>query len=246
MMNFAKKTGIAALLLLCTAMFLSAWERSFDIPGKGTLEREVEVERVDEYDKNGRLVTSYYAGNIEEYYKYDRKGRLILFSNSNEYEKNYEYDKKGNLIHTKDVEGYEEWFSYDEKGNLLVEKNINNLEKHYFYDEAGNLSKYELHDLEGDAIIEREWYYYDENNRKIHMEPSTGCAIDYTYNADGKLIGERYSDGTRIEYVYSDEGLLLYSITITSDDEYENFYVYEFWGNGKIKQITICGCLSFG
>ena len=64
MMNFTKKTGIAVLLLLCTAMFLSAWERSFDIPGKGTLEREVEVERVDEYDKNGRLVTSYYAGNI--------------------------------------------------------------------------------------------------------------------------------------------------------------------------------------
>ncbi len=246
MINFQKKTAAFAFLWICAALFISAYEMSFDIPGKGTITRDVELQRLEEYDKNGRLINAESARGPSETYKYDKKGRLILLESTYDYEISYEYDKKGNLIHTKDSEGYEHWYSYDEKGRLLVEKSSNLLENHYFYDENGNLAKYEVHDLEGDAIIEIQWYYYDEQNRKIHMEPHTGSAVDYTYDADGNLIGERYSDGTTIEYAYSKDGRLLYRIETTSEAEYEDFYEYEYWSNGKVKSITQYYCTIFG
>ncbi|MBP5330217.1 MAG: RHS repeat protein [Spirochaetaceae bacterium] len=235
MITFSKKHTLFIVLFICSALFLSAAEKSFNIPGKGTIKRDVSLQTVENYDKNGCLTSSESAMGPVETYTYDKKGKLILFANENGFEQNYEYDKKGNLIHMKDNEGFEVWYTYDDSGKLSVAKDNENLETHYTYDAAGNLYQTELWDLEGDAVIEMEWYYYDDNNRLIRKEVSYGSAVDYTYDKAGNLIGERYSDGTNIEYVYSQSGQLLYRYTTTSDSEQEEFYEYELWNNGKVK-----------
>ena len=246
MITFSKKHILFVVLFVCTALFLSAAEKSFNIPGKGTIKRDVSLQKVENYDKNGRLTSSESAMGPVETYTYDKKGNLILFANENGYEQKYEYDKKGNLIRMFDNEEFEVWYTYDEKGKLLSERSNESMETHYTYDEAGNLYQTEVCDLEGDAIIEMEWYYYDENNRLIRMEPSMGNAVDYTYDKDGRLIGERYSDGTTVEYAYTKDGRLLYRIETTSEAEYEDFYEYEYWSNGKVKSITQYYCTIFG
>ena len=64
MINFQKKTAAFAFLWICAALFLSAYEMSFDIPGKGTITRDVELQRIEKYDKNdeNKLPDNFMAG----------------------------------------------------------------------------------------------------------------------------------------------------------------------------------------
>ena len=237
MIKLTKKHAVSAILLAFTAIFLYAEEKTFNIPGKGDLTRDVQLVRVEDYDKKGRITSDEPSVAPATLYYYDKKGQLVKsVMGYNYYVTEFEYDKKGNLIHTSDTDGHEIWYTYDKKGKLIEDKTSTGLVGHYTYDENGNLSKYQVDDPEGDAVISCEWYYYDEKNRMIHKEPSIGEAVDYTYDKNGNLIKESYSNGTTVDYAYSESGDMLYKCLRTYDVEHEEFYEYEWWSKGKIRK----------
>ncbi|MBP5359026.1 MAG: hypothetical protein J6Y69_07560, partial [Treponema sp.] len=57
MIKLTKKHALGAILLAFTAIFLYAEEKTFSIPGKGELTRDVELVRVEDYDKKGRITS---------------------------------------------------------------------------------------------------------------------------------------------------------------------------------------------
>ncbi len=240
-----KTVKIAAFCsaLLFSALYASAEEKTFFIPGKGKLTREVSLQHIQELDSKGRVTSEESESGPRTFYSYDKKGHLLLLS-SGDFQISYDYNKKGFLTHTKNSDGLEEWYEYDKNGLLLMIKDSEGYGKKYSYDQTGKLI--ELSEIEfshgksedeGEILLYSERYTYNNAGQKVKMEYSYGDSTLYFYDEEGRLVKESYSSGNYKEYIYSKEGKLLFTCEKQDDYEVESFFVYELTEDGKVKKI---------
>ena len=227
-------------ILLLSALCTSAEEKTFFIPGRGKLTRDVSLQHIQELDSNGRVISEESESGPRTFYSYDKKGRLVLLSNGN-FQKSYDYNKKGLLTHTKDSDNLEEWYEYDKNGNLLMVKDSEGFAKKYSYDQNGKvieISEIEFsEESEEGNFLYSEKYEYNNAGQKVKMEYSYGDSTLYSYDEEGRLTKETFSSGNYKEYIYSKEGKLLFTCEKQDDYEVESFFVYELTEDGKIKKI---------
>ncbi len=217
----------------------------YDINDKIIYLLKDETEYRYEYDLNGNLI-HYNDDDGEYWYNYDIYGNSLLFhykTNPNSYfnyEEGYEYeyteDHRPRLINIKYKKENEEIngiityendtiiYQYsngnerieDLAGQLLYEKydhyedNQINGKQETWYNSSGNIIHYKDNSKEY-------WNDYDSENRIIHYKDNS-CEYWTDYDKNGNEIHTK-------------------SFGEKSYDNYEYYYEYEFYSNGKIKTI---------
>ena len=151
-----------------------------DMGGIVTEERFVEAQT--EESTTGRIHSIHY--------RYDRSNRLVEVSDSTGAAILYEYDAYGNRSLEKvrvDEESYREThYEYSLSGRLVAEKVKIRKE-----DETGQTSD-TANESEADFAITR--YSYDANGNVTRVILPEGGIIEYSYDADDRLIGERHTE----------------------------------------------------
>jgi len=241
MKKISKQTAFFATLLL-SSFFVHAEEKSFFIPGKDKITRDVNLVEERDFDANGRLSSLKQASGPVITYKYDKKGRISSVSHDSGYKETFEYNKKGLLTHKKTSADIEEWYDYDANGVLLAKRGNDSTGRKYSYDQNGKLV--EITYYEGDVILYSENYEYNTEGRRSKKTYSYGEEELYTYDENKHLTKKTYADGTYTEYVYSKEGSLVYSHTAIEDTDEETFYIYELTEDGKTKKMKKYQCVT--
>lgn len=117
-----------------------------------------QIEIIEEFDIEGRLIYVNHNSAYEEWSKYDAKGNCIyrkFLQDKDIAEYFWDYDNKGNIIHEKiQCNGkimYEEWKEYDKNNNMIHYKDLEGNEIIHEYDDNGN------------EITGYDCTFYDEN-----------------------------------------------------------------------------------
>lgn len=141
------------------------------------------VEKVTNYDANGKVVSKY----------------------------SYEYDYSGSIIkETSTVEGDKtvREFEYDASNQLISEKitsGLSTTKVTYSYDNSGNRTKVETKKGGKTTTVE---YEYDNADRIVRTVDSENGTTEYTYDKNGNRISKTDSKGDKLTYEYDTENRL--------------------------------------
>lgn len=133
------------------------------------------------YDAAGRTATVTTPGGTVQY-AYDADGRLTTVTDPTLGETRYTYNAAGQLTRTDFPNGVSETRTYDVNGRLTGQTATGL---------AGNLIDYH--------------YTYDPTGRVVEFT-GDGATVDYTYDADCRLVREHTASGTDVSYTYDAVG----------------------------------------
>lgn len=219
--------------------------------GKIAYRKNISGKRKEEiwYDKNGYKIKKidYRGKKSITVNEYNPEGKIIhRKSDAGNYEEWYEYSNSGYSCHGKEY-SLEWWRTFDSQNNEIYEKMITDgskiEEKHllYEYNSNGKIIHYKYEE----AGVEY-WNEYNKNNLLVYHKST--AIVDgkhvpgqfeehwYEYNADGKCIRTKFSDGTESFYEYDSNGNEIY---YKDKDGKEKRTVYEYYSDGKIKEVRI-------
>lgn len=185
------------------------------------------------YDEVGNLIHTERPNGSEESRTYDAMNRVTLLENRDSSNAllssyTYTYDALGNPSSVVEDTGRRVDYVHDEL-NRLTSETINDpaiglRTIQYTYDSVGNrltrndsavgLTSYAYDDndrllsenIAGDAIN----YTYDDNGNIVSEDANLNYTIDYSWDAENRLVGAVLSDSTgtkTISYSYNEEGL---------------------------------------
>lgn len=237
MISLKKKSVAFLSAFLLATMFASAEEKTFEIPGKGTLTRDVTLRKKLGFDEYGRIEYGENPDGSMEYFDHDKKGRMISYEKDDGYKKTYTYNKKGVRTKSKDTKGAKETYTYDESGKLVSVSNSNGIERTYTYDELGHMTEVKV-TKEGEVLFSDK-YEYDELGRRLKKINTKGVEENYVYDEDERLSLVKCSDGTEKEFVYDKAGKMAYKRDTTRGTEHEEFFEYENDEDGILMTLYI-------
>jgi YD repeat-containing protein len=205
----------------------------FNLPTRIVSEGTVGVkDGIYTYSDNGLVLKQAvtYEGTLLTYdYIYDANDRLIKA----------EYREEGVLVSFNDYE-------YDENGNCVRQGYFMGETAIYNYrntfDENGNMIRVES---EVDGVVYN--FTFDENGNRITensvVPNGTGYNIVYTYDEEGKLIGEVYTQGgeeTVANYTYDANGNRT-KVEVTFYDGSKETTAWEYDANGNVTKEEFNG-----
>ena len=171
----------------------------------------------------------------------DSTGYLLASAVNDSYDLSYTYDEAGRLtqvVNTKTsaTAAYTETYSYDAQGRLSkVTRNseaiddpvmpipASTTEWTYVYDTDGKLTKI-LFDGENEANV----FTYDNQGRLIGELDDMGNPITYTYDANGRVASSN-TDGFTLQYKYDNDGRLIERAN--AEEGYWERFTYDANGN---------------
>ena len=165
---------------------------------------EGELEVINEYDDEGRVVRTI-TGNTESGY----------------HEHTYEYDIFGRNISHTDPMGYSEYFTYNNLGSVVSSLDKNGDILYYEYDGMNRLTDV----YSGDTGYT---YTYDiRSNIKTVRDRRGNILNTYEYNGFGELTGET-ARGNKVGYTYDNDGNRISESLVSSGHEvFTQYYEYD-------------------
>ncbi|MUT68785.1 hypothetical protein GOM71_23225 [Paenibacillus sp. NEAU-GSW1] len=189
-------------------------------------------------------VTTDVKGNIA-FKTFDRANRLIEVKSGDDLPVKYTYYANGSQKSVEYPNGVKEVYTYTKLNQLAKLQNYVGStlldEYTYSYDQAGNqIAKIEM--VQGENKGQTS-YTYDELNRLLSVNESSGKKTVYTYDGAGNREQETVKEGTTIavtSYVYNDQNRLIETNQLFSEGRQEKTtYQYDNNGNmtGKNREI---------
>lgn len=197
------------------------------------------------YDDSGNLTETNHVDNYRIVYTYDenqRVSKMTVFYQGTPSYIDLTYDAKGNLLKKVTDSGSAQIYVYDTNGNLTKSyftgtDTVDTLVSEYFYDSDGYLIKETFAMTEGsvDTVIE---YSYNASGDLIQTvydrDTEDQLILDYTYDADRRLLKEVYSSANSTiisDYIYDESGNLIKISTtdsgmVTTTQSFEYKFVY--------------------
>jgi RHS repeat-associated protein len=155
------------------------------------------------YDSVGDLRSITYANGSQETFEYDPLGNLSESINRRGRAIDYQYDAMGLLTRKTFADGTHSDFTYDTRGNLKTATDnagVTTLD----YDLADRLTKITY---PGGRFLE---FTYDAGGRRTRSVDQDGFAVNYTYDAAGRLFDLRDgADALIVGYTYDGVGRLV-------------------------------------
>ena len=132
------------------------------------------------YDAQGNHTTSTYADGSVEQAVYNALGEPTTLVNRRGQTIALDYDTAGEVTRETFSDGSENTYTYDVRGRLSTAVDSQGTAT-FTYDQADRLTRVDYPDSR--------WliYTYDAAGRRLRMEDSSGFAVDYTYDAVGRL-----------------------------------------------------------
>lgn len=232
-------------------------EKEVTIDGQTVIKNLVCTEIID-FNDQGKITHIKNGNGFEKWKKYNKMGKLISTIDTKGNEYYYEYDNQGNKISEKDKKGNEVLYQneYDSNGNLIYWKNCNTgYEKYYEYDENNNMIfwKYgtgladcrKIYNKNGKLIQEflkdannLSWWKYDENGNLLREITNYCIETRWSYNEKSLCMHIENEDGDVWSFEYNEHDDVIYKKCVNANClRAELFYEYEYWPNGKQKQV---------
>ncbi|MBA2214179.1 RHS repeat protein [Sellimonas intestinalis] len=171
-------------------------------------------EETYEYDSEGRILHRKDSNGEEEIYEYDADGIATCIDEQGEI---YKFDQSGNMIYNKG-EGLERWAEYNQFGKSVHYKEKDGdeiLEEWGEYNSSGKL----VHFWDSDGSDER--WTYDEKDRLLKYEDSSGAVTINQYRAGGEIEHSfRHDRWREIRTWYNEKGLPVHAWNSDGCDEY--------------------------
>ncbi|MBQ3202166.1 MAG: hypothetical protein IJB36_00815 [Clostridia bacterium] len=193
---------------------------------------------VDFLNKIAILPVEIHQGDQHDLYSYDEKGHLIKIESVYDGEHStheYPHDEHGNLIDEDIIR------EYDANGNVVrfVSTKVFPYESVFTYNDKQQLVR-EEYTYEGSEPVVCT-YTYNENGQLLAFRTSNGNYRIYTYDEDGRLIGQEYDnpEPRKATFFYDEEGRYLgyRSASLSGDSVRETTYTYYTY-DGKDYVLT--------
>ena len=197
-----------------------------------------------------------YCGTSKTYYSYDKTNTLkeIQKRDSNVI---VEYDPSFNIKRISDNSGEVFEYNYNDNKTLEKIKDSSGNEINYEYDENNNLKKTTLKtrtnktqtseqkvSKKGNLLEEKDYrgnvtlYDYDDKNRIVVLNKSSGEVNHFKYDDKDKLVQTTYdieTDAINHKYTYDNKNRI--SKVIVDEKSIYNYSLYDEWGN--LKQVIL-------
>lgn len=190
----------------------------------------------NEYDANGRLISTTDANEQTTQYTYDETDNLIEVVEATGQMARYEYDDTDNLVSSTDPNGHTTHYEYDPLGRLLKETDPLGQAVAYEYDPNGNVTQ------KTDAEGQTTQFSYDTFDQLSQVTLASGAIISYAYDVNGNMTSVNAPAGTtsfeydlldqlqatvdpkgkKIEYEYDPAGNLMAVTYPASSDFFSN------------------------
>ncbi|MCH9811835.1 hypothetical protein K0U07_03615 [bacterium] len=228
---------------------------SYDKMGNLCKIEEMDVEAVESFDIEGRVIESSANGFHQTKYFYEeggRKSKVVKTTSQGDAIDRFFYDKEGRLVKHVDPFGGELVYQYEDYATTKIDP-LGNKEVQYFdsHDRLVCLEKLSsegevlfceknYYDLDGNVIkkvtqdLELE-FFYDCMGRKIKQVESGGKETSFHYNGKGLLVAKTLPNGIELYYEYDalDRNVSMRS----SDGSIDYVYVYEHLDLVEVKDV---------
>jgi len=155
------------------------------------------------YDGVGNLASIRYPGGGAEHYQYDARGNVTNWVNGRGQSIGYTYDAKDLLVQKTYPDGQVAVYDYDAHRNLTSVSNQTGVVA-LQYDAADRVTRVTYPN--GRYLR----YEYDSGGRRTNMVDQNGFAVQYRYDAQGRLAALRDGSGAMIvSYTYDNAGRLI-------------------------------------
>ncbi len=155
------------------------------------------------YDGVGNLASIRYPGGGAEHYQYDARGNVTNWINGRGQSIGYTYDAKDLLVQKTYPDGQVAVYDYDAHRNLTSVSNQTGVLA-LQYDAADRVTRVTYPN--GRYLR----YDYDSGGRRTNMVDQNGFAVQYRYDAQGRLAALRDGSGAMIvSYTYDNAGQLI-------------------------------------
>lgn len=168
---------------------------------------------------------------------YNNLIRVDEINNGQTYSTNYLYNGLNLLSKIIDASGNIRNFQYDGLGRKLLTEDLHSPQDltfgvfQYTYDPAGNLLS--LQDPRGIVVT----YSYDNLNRKLTEDASSGAGVEVTSNYDSCLLGKGYICSSTVagsastSYTYSVFGKIASEVVVLDGQNFTTSFQYDRQGN---------------
>jgi len=179
------------------------------------------------YDARGNVGSVTYDDGSVEYYSYDAAGGIVQSTDRSGTVMGYSYDSNGRLVNIALPDGSAVSYTYDARGNLLSATDANGAID-YTYDAHDNMTRV---DYPGGRYIE---FTHDGVGRRMSMTDQDGFAVNYDYDAWGRLSGLTDAGANdMVSYTYDGQNRL-----IREDKGGGTYTTYEYDQAGRTDLLT--------